>query len=194
MQLFGGGEKYLTDQDSPNPNLLSNTTLSGDDSKWSFPVGRGDTDGKTAAQTAAQVAVSIPPFSSKCIFFANKDASGTVLLKNEVYLPRGMYTFSFYVWNARNGKTDGEAYDYKLKATLNGENTDLITIYILTKNEWNKVSVTFSAEGKMSDLSFNVLTGIPNGWMLLADWKLERGNTATPWCPSVLDYYPELSK
>ena len=190
MQLFGGGEKYLTDQDSPNPNLLSNTTLSGDDSKWSFPVGYGEIDGKTATQVTG----SIPPFSSKCMFFANKYASGTVLLKNEVYLPRGMYTFSFYVWNTRNGRTDGETCDYKLKATLNGENTDLTTIYILTKYGWHKASVTFSAEGKMSDLSFNVLTGIPNGGMFLADWKLERGNTATAWCPSVLDYYPELSK
>ena len=190
MQLFCGGEKYLTDQDSPNPNLLSNTTLSGDNSKWSFPVGSGDIDGKTATQDTG----SIPPFSSKCMYFANADASGTVLLNNKIYLPRGMYTFSLYAWNARNEKTAGETYDYKLKATLNGENTDLATIYIPTKKEWHKVSVTFPAEGEMSDLSFNVLTGIPNGWMYMADWKLERGDTTTAWCPSVMDYYPELSK
>lgn len=190
MQLFCGGEKYLTDQDSPNPNLLSNTALSGDDSKWSFPVGGGD----VSSQTATRITGSIPPFASKCIYFTNEGASGTVLLKNEIYLPRGMYTFSFYAWNLRNGYKAGETYDYKLKATLNGENTDLTTIYVLTKNEWHKVFVTFSAEGKMSDLSFNVLTGIPNGSMCMADWKLERGDTTTAWCPSVMDYYPELSK
>ena len=185
----------LTDNNALNTNLFSNTTLNGDNSKWSFPVGGGKLNDPNLRQNTG----SDSPFNSMTIEFENDVNTGTVKLKNDIYLPEGTYTFSCYVWNARAPYLHNETYGYRLNATLNGQTKDLSILTIPTQKSWHKVSSTFHAGGKMSDFSLNVASdipknssGIPNGFMYMADWKLERGNSATSWCPSIADYFPNL--
>lgn len=178
MDLYADGNKIALAQDTIKPNLLANTLQANSTSNWDIPYGSVDWN----------YSKSLPFYALAKIFrFQNNGAIGTVLLRTNIQL-NGTYTFSSMIFEERNAYVVGETYDFALSATIDRKEINLGKISIPTQNKWQKITLTFSASGHMTDIRLNAVTGIPSGGMGVNGWKLERGTTATDWCPAYSDY------
>lgn len=188
MQFFGGGAKFLTENDvtGGNLNLLVNS-LSAD----SFSVSGGAIEG----QQDTFPNNTLPIKSNFGIHLW--DISSSFNYTKSIFLTKGIYVFSFlYRFNDDTG-----AYtklNYKFSVIGNEQTLGESSFPGLPDKSMKFGKIVFEVK---QDTLFNSLiiskadsNKLPGGSMYFADCKLETGSIATPWSYSLEDLKAEIDQ
>lgn len=169
MQIFGGGDELAKKKDIVNPNLLSNT-----DSFKGFCI--------TGTNTP------VNPIKDKLDPLGHVTSHATSTWQQAVHFlgidTSSVYTLSAFIW--LNG-------NQTIKAICRGSSgsgacqNNGTTINGIKNNCWQRISFTFQGfyESHVA-FDFEATDGTVDFW--LGSYKLEKGSTATAWCPAYADY------
>lgn len=188
MQIFGGGVKFLTENDvtGGNLNLLVNS-LSAD----SFSVSGGGIE----SQQDTFPNNTLPIKSNFGIHLW--DISSSFNYTKSIFLTKGIYVFSFlYRFNADTGGST--KLNFKFSITGNKQTLGESTFPGSSGTSIKLGKIVFEVK---QDTLFNSLTiskadsnKLPGGSMYFADCKLETGSIATPWSYSLEDLKAEIDQ
>lgn len=172
--IYLNGTKILDESDKqPQWNLISGTS--------DFSGGWFNLQNTTANQFNGNQVVA----------YNNQDWQGPC---KTVHIEPGFYTFSLMmnVNQPLNGTISffvQPSYSKKKQAGLSSDSEYLTKGTALIKNipsGWNKYSVSFSVKEE-GYIEPRIETSSNNNSISLAQFKLERGGTATPWMPAIAD-------
>lgn len=188
MQLFGGGAKYLTENDvtGGNLNLLVNSS-----SADSFSVSSGETESlqDTFPNNTLPIKSNfgIHLWETQCSFNYTKS----------IFLTKGIYVFSFlYRFNDDTGAYTNLIYRFSI--TGNKQTLGESSFPGLPDKSMKFEKIVFEVK---QDTLFNSLiisktdsNNFPGGSMYITDCKLETGSIATPWSYSLEDLKAEIDQ
>lgn len=195
MTIFIDKQRLLTSSDtfSGGVNLFRNTDKL--DKFWGPAM-----DNNGSADSSANYAsdVNHELIANKSVFhtWGSKASDAGIKTTQQIYFEKGVYTISFL---ARNNGTDKPSFNISLYSDYTDQHTRLplgSTSTNLT-NIWQQYSITFKIDqagtyGNWRLINWSDAT-IPGGSLYFANLKLERGSTATDWCPNYADYYDDLN-
>ena len=163
MQLFGGGDEFAKKKDIVNPNLLTGTAdFSGDN--WGYQ--------NTASRDPNTKALN----GNICV----KEAQWSQVYQVANVVAGQFYTFSV---ETNNG------YVRLLAQAPDGTPSDCLaelssTSWSFNTNTWHRFSATWKCV-KSGQVRFFEAQKVEH---YVANFKLEIGTGATPWCPAYADY------
>lgn len=188
MDLYGGGAKFLTENDvtGGNLNLLVNSA-----SADSFSVSGG------AVESIQDDFPNnnLPIKSNFGIHLWAKQFSFSYT--KSIFLTRGIYVFSFlYRFHDTTGKYTGLTYNFSI--TGNNQTLGELSLQGLSDKNMRFGKIVFEVK---QDTLFNSLVfsktdanSLPGGSMYITDCKLETGSIATPWSYSLEDLKAEIDQ
>lgn len=195
IDVFFKDKRLLTSSDtfSGGVNLFRNTDKL--DKFWGPAM---DNNGQVDSSANYASDVNHELIATKSAFHAwgSKASDAGIKTAQQIYFEKGVYTISFL---ARNNGTDYPSFNISLYSDYTDQHTRLplgSTSTNLT-NVWQRYSITFRIDQagtyggwRLINLSDAL---IPGGSLCFANLKLERGSTATDWCPNYADYYDDLN-
>ena len=188
MQLFGGGARYLTENDvtGGNLNLLVNS-LSAD----SFSESSGATESIQGTFPNNTLPVKsnfgIHLWGLQCSFSYTKS----------IFLTKGIYVFSF-LYRFNNDTGESTKLNFKFSLTGNEQTLGESTFTGSSGTSMKFGKIVFEVK---QDTLFNSLTiskadsnKLPGSSVYFTDCKLETGSIATPWSYSLEDLKAEIDQ
>jgi hypothetical protein len=188
MDLYGGGAKFLTENDvtGGNLNLLVNS-LSAD----SFSVSSGETESLQDTFPNSTLPIKsnfgIHFWGTKCSFNYAKS----------IFLTKGIYVFSF-LYRFNDDTDEFTKLNFKFSITGNKQTLGESTFPGSSGKSTKFGKIVFEVK---QDTLFNSLIvsktdsfGFPGGSMYITDCKLETGSIATPWSYSLEDLKAEIDQ
>lgn len=135
--------------------------------------------------------------ATKNVFHAWGLKASDAGIKNsqQIYFEKGVYTISFL---ARNNGTENPSFNLGLYSDYTDTHgaTPLGSTSANLTNVWQQYSITFKIDQAGTYGGWRLTNWsdaqIPGGSLFFANLKLERGSTATDWCPNYADYYDDL--
>ena len=188
MQLFGGGTKFLTENDvtGGNLNLLVNSS-----SADSFSVSGGAIDSPQDDFPNK----NLPIKSNFAIHLWAHQSSFSYT--KPIFLTKGIYVFSFlYRFNDISGQYDGLIYNL----SITGNNQTLGESSFPGQHDKNMRFGKIVFEVKQDTYFDSLIISktdpyeLPGGSMFIIDCKLETGSIATPWSYSLEDLKAEIDQ